>query len=431
MLSRWALALPFVIACDGPPLPGIPDAAAPAVEAGIDAGPVVQDWQSGSRLRARVRSGEGASIFIGWFDSKFNQACAFARAEDGLLRCLPDTHAIVTYADSACTQPLDVSGTAPQPTPLYGTSSDVCDRTVYRAEGNVTALRNEYVRSTGGGCTFTNQSGWEYEGATRVDPSEFVAATISTRPIDAALEARVLVADDGAQRVLGGRDIAHDAPCTLGSAADGTSVCAPSTDWKLPLGTCAGASFSLCASSPAPTAVSVPLGCGVIGAMLGPSNVCKTSAEIATYFPADTFALLALDVQPLGGGRLRPLFATRAGIPITANAFWDTAIQDVCTGPDRCLPKAVFYGLNGGGHYSDAACTKPAIVDDGSTCSATSWVQRSEGYYKRAEPLPVGAPLFSRAGGYLNNCAQVPSEPAYATTFYPLDAFAVLEDSIE
>jgi len=423
-----ALALPFVIACDGPPLPGISDAGV-AVDAGVvDAGPVVQDWQSGTRLRARVRSGEGARIFVGWFDTKLNEACAFLPAEDGRIRCLPDNHAFVTYADSACTQPLDVSGLAMAPAPLYGTSSDACEHTVYRGDGDVTALRNEYVRSTGGACTFTNQQGWEYEGATHVDASEFVAATITTRPIDAALDARVLVADDGAQRILGGRDIAHDVDCALASAPDGTPVCAPSDDWKTWSTACAGA-LSRCANAPPPTAVSVKQGCGVVGSMLYSTGACKTSAELATYVPAETFALLALEKEPLGAGRLRPLFAMRAGVPLTANTFWDTAIQDVCNGAyGLCLPAAESYDPNVGGVFSDEACTRHVIVVD-EACPTIGWIRGTTGYFKRTEPLAAGAPLYR--GGAYGGCFATPSQPAYATTFYPLDAFAVLEDSVE
>lgn len=60
---------------------------------------------SGARLKARVAvSDDGATQFLGWRDTEQNIDCAFMRASDGKLRCLPLTSGIGTlFADSQCT----------------------------------------------------------------------------------------------------------------------------------------------------------------------------------------------------------------------------------------------------------------------------------------------------------------------------------------
>jgi hypothetical protein len=76
------------------------------------------DYASGTRIKARVQStADGAKAFAGFYDTSLSTACAFNRAADDTLRCLPTTYAYagVYFGDSGCTTPIAYSsfGCAP------------------------------------------------------------------------------------------------------------------------------------------------------------------------------------------------------------------------------------------------------------------------------------------------------------------------------
>lgn len=64
--------------------------------------------ENGTRLKARYYvAADGARQFaLGWYDSERNENCAFQRASDGVMRCLPESTSAVTsyFLDSACTE---------------------------------------------------------------------------------------------------------------------------------------------------------------------------------------------------------------------------------------------------------------------------------------------------------------------------------------
>lgn len=105
----------LTIACDTPPIEGPPGPAGPKGDPGAvgPAGPAGGSTvKSGTRLKARVaRSDDGASQFLGWWDSELGMRCArnssLGRDPE---RCFPSVliGALVDgddvyFADSACT----------------------------------------------------------------------------------------------------------------------------------------------------------------------------------------------------------------------------------------------------------------------------------------------------------------------------------------
>lgn len=67
---------------------------------------------SGSRLKARRYVGEdGASQFIGWFDSQRAEICNFVDFLDGVLRCVPVWNGGSTdvFSDPGCTAPVKLA----------------------------------------------------------------------------------------------------------------------------------------------------------------------------------------------------------------------------------------------------------------------------------------------------------------------------------
>lgn len=63
-------------------------------------------WESGTRLRARVLTGEdGSRQFVGWYDSVLDANCFGQVASDGTRRCMPTpTASAIFFSDSGCTQ---------------------------------------------------------------------------------------------------------------------------------------------------------------------------------------------------------------------------------------------------------------------------------------------------------------------------------------
>ena len=74
------------------------------------------DWQSGSRLRARVeRASDGVSRLVGWRDTALGIDCAFARDTGGVIRCLPIEVLDLVYADATCARPMHRLGPCAAP----------------------------------------------------------------------------------------------------------------------------------------------------------------------------------------------------------------------------------------------------------------------------------------------------------------------------
>lgn len=93
----------LAIACDTPPVEGPPGPAGPAGPQGAvgPAGPPGGSTvKSGTRLKARVaRSPDGASQFLGWWDSDLGVRCDWDSISE---RCVPLTQNTSLFADPDC-----------------------------------------------------------------------------------------------------------------------------------------------------------------------------------------------------------------------------------------------------------------------------------------------------------------------------------------
>jgi hypothetical protein len=78
------------------------------LDAVVNPVPTVRAQESGTRLKAkRLVTADGASSFVGWYDSQRNEDCGFGPAPDGATRCLPQTYVTAfLYADSGCSEPI-------------------------------------------------------------------------------------------------------------------------------------------------------------------------------------------------------------------------------------------------------------------------------------------------------------------------------------
>ena len=66
-------------------------------------------YKSGSRIRARVaQTQDGAQMFLGWYDTEFEEPCTLVAAQDLKLRCLPGyvSAAGTFFSDANCSEPL-------------------------------------------------------------------------------------------------------------------------------------------------------------------------------------------------------------------------------------------------------------------------------------------------------------------------------------
>jgi hypothetical protein len=154
---------------------------------------------SGSRLKARryVADDGARSDQIGhWYDSARKEDCAFRRASDGAIRCIPMlTYALSFYADDQCTQQI-VSPSYGKPAcsedvkyaHTYDQNIPLCSNIGVRvhAFGSPTVPTWVHFKKSDGACVIysgleTSVTDWHTIGP-EIPPSEFVAATLVTDP---------------------------------------------------------------------------------------------------------------------------------------------------------------------------------------------------------------------------------------------------------
>ncbi|HXU74106.1 MAG TPA: hypothetical protein VN947_32535 [Polyangia bacterium] len=154
------------------------------------------DYASGSRIKARVTStSDGARAFAGFYDTQLSVACAFSRAADDSLRCLPSGVAYIggTYwSDAGCTTPLAYSNGC---TTMYASKSEstaTCVDIGYNATSyrtRIYAIASAYSGSmvwvgSPGSCTgiATPATTLFFNVGSEIAASTFAAGTIDTAP---------------------------------------------------------------------------------------------------------------------------------------------------------------------------------------------------------------------------------------------------------
>ncbi len=143
-----------------------------------------QELRAGTRLKVRKLVGDdGAEQQIGFFDTQLNMNCAFTKASDGSMRCLPTTtlQGGTYYIDAGCTQPI-VTGCddGSQYVRVAMNVGCVGGGVVTRVYDRGNAVTMQPFVGTPGNCMqsmFTGTVGEALTVGAEVAPTLFVAAT--------------------------------------------------------------------------------------------------------------------------------------------------------------------------------------------------------------------------------------------------------------
>jgi hypothetical protein len=369
---------------------------------------------SGSRLRAIVDDGgEGATVFVGWQDTTLSLDCAFARAADGELRCLPLPHASasltsgdIVYLDAECTMPARVAtGSETPPRMFPGPAREPADacgdvRSPIFERGEPLPIEGRFLFYDYDGCQpFGAAFDATYQlfalGA-EVSADTFVRASVRDEARSDRIAAHVAVADDGARQTLGlldrreGNDCTvvswlapdrcvpnvvawvvgdfADAACTMPSAyssdfaplSGGGGECAPAPVLAIdPYTECSPRFYAL--EGEVPTAYRGD-----------PCAVSDASGHVnwlvGAELPAD--ALPAVEIGGgSGSGRLlaRASAAENGRLLVQEGDFLDGETGepcrpgDLCDGSRRCIPTNLASVAEAERRFADAACTQALV----------------------------------------------------------------------
>jgi hypothetical protein len=448
-------------------------------------------FESGSRLRARIYDGGEARAFIHWHDIQRDEDCSFARATDGVWRCLPDGNGI-GYLDAACTSPFAVvpgANPAPSATRGDGQGGAACDGAssqypVYAVGAPISVTSVAFYRD-GATCLQTTPPDASYDtyalGA-ELDPSAFVAADLVDEARGRRLAARIFKAEDGAIEIARILDVRRGQECMLPPLALDEGPCLP-IDLAWSIGEFADAACSqptAYTSSFAPggvgpgcpgpgVAVSYEFSaCGDVtlgfnkladavstAYSLDQNGQCVADAigghmdyRLGAAIPATDFADLFHDAA--GGGRLRSAeiaardggggFMTESYLP-----FFDSQLNrrcapmEFCDGSYHCLPTDLPQSAP---YYADAACSQRLALAYTSPDCATAppptrviFYPPSGGCYTTATIYDLGAPRSPSEVWRLDSggCVSAPTDQGAGFHYYavgaqvPIDTYATVQ----
>jgi hypothetical protein len=140
---------------------------------------------SGRLVPALVADASNPSLVSHWHDTERDVDCAFTRASDGKLRCLPSTTAARLFStDGKCTSPSHVAVLTEVPCTGFSgyalVTSDACPSTtrVFAITGDPHDITNASAEIAPGRCAAfsTVQKGYD---ATEVDPTQFVEGALA------------------------------------------------------------------------------------------------------------------------------------------------------------------------------------------------------------------------------------------------------------
>jgi hypothetical protein len=138
--------------------------------------------ESGSRLKARrYVATDGATQFVGWWDSERKENCGFARATDSKLRCLPVAVAASYFSDPGCTKPAALACEPPKYMGKAEASTLCGGETRTRIYLTGPSSGQAYYMGTPANCFAgsTLEGIYAYGVGAEVPASEFVAAAES------------------------------------------------------------------------------------------------------------------------------------------------------------------------------------------------------------------------------------------------------------
>lgn len=440
-------------------------------------------FESGTRLRAHVLDGgDGAAVFVDWWDSELDETCAFMDVVDGSKRCVPipvHTSYRVVFADSACTVPAVLAFATPLDYAFETLPS--CSEAVVRVHRVGAEIGSTVAyQSVDGACTSEPISGAVLFSLEPVDTTRFVSATVGLER-RGGLSVEVLTAEDGAKQLGRTIDTERMQPCTTRIAdSEATALfprCVPQSEWivdgyftspdcssgeggafycsfegcdapalavrRTPSDACATPVFQLFEIGPAERSYADRPSEGCVEVTFGPCTFHPPRTEIAP----GTFPEIADGA--LGTGRLRALVRTAAGDArpiLSRNLFRDEERAELCRpmmfDDDvlRCVSIDAKVINSYETHYTDAACTRRIVA--GAACGGPPpyalEVDSPEGEIDSNAPVRalhrVGAP-YTGAAFRLFEGACSPIEPATDAWLVedrlPSSALATVTDRIE
>jgi hypothetical protein len=187
-----------------------------------------------SRLMTEVLvSADGAYSVTDWVDSLGDMPCRFARASDGLLRCLPHSRPASRYfADEQCSEKLfEGESCEGMPAAFSVPVAESCP-VQWSAREAVAHEGVSYALQTPSEC----QSEAALEGpmlyslGDEIAPAQYVAIELTSDDLGPRrLHARYRTSSDGFCAFLGWWDTDLNEQCSFQRAADGTVRCLPGT----------------------------------------------------------------------------------------------------------------------------------------------------------------------------------------------------------
>lgn len=203
---------------------------------------------SGGRLRAHVLDdGDGTLAFLEWHDTELNAACAYRRAEDGMVRCLPwvrdgvipDVTRVV-YTDPTCDQAALVlleGAPVPRNTHDAGTLEPGCGEPLYavhrvasdRIEAGAVYLRSGAMRECTAIAAGVPEGTVLHPLAEKLAPERFVVAQQRFGPSEGRLRPIELRGDDGSFQRAGIWDAEREEPCFRHPSS--IDLCVPDAAW--------------------------------------------------------------------------------------------------------------------------------------------------------------------------------------------------------
>jgi hypothetical protein len=363
----------------------------------------------GTRLKARWMVGpEGQRAFAGYYDTMLSTICAFRRAADGELRCLPSgfllESPIVTFADDACTVPAaSYNGGDCNPDAFIrrkDTTNPCQTREHIYARGDRLAGNRTFSKS-GSPPSCRPETGLDTEVAFRVGAelpvAMFVKATDVPQPAgSAALQLVERHSDDGAVSSGGWQNRATGTRCELWELDDHVDHCFPATarlsETTFSEGTCVQNAAFFTGSCAMPTvALQTSSSCPITfhPVALGPamSTVYRVSDGMCTAqpaasgleyrsldmdVPADPYPPLQTQIEQQPWRLERRVQAAPDGSGAQLFGFHDRTRNELCVpynfgGKYRCGPDDTveFHYL-----YADAQCTRPLLALDSNSCAS-------------------------------------------------------------
>lgn len=407
-----AAALVLVACARGEPARPTPDAGAPSPAP-------LRDFASGTRLHVVRWVFDDVEMVRELHDVALDVACDFD-LPGATRRCLPSARAVHRegagpYADAACAEPWAASE-AQAPFAVV-TPRDACAGAPVVHRTGPIEERTAFFRD-GDACvraafTVTMQPLREV-----IPADSFVAAHEQNERRDGRIDARVLVADDGARVTIGGFDRVRGEVVAPDDAADGLLRWLPArvafrNAGADPPAHCAAAATKIASSASCALSAALVLEgiCGrgrfhALGAPIADCIAGSLAFALGDAIPADTFVRATYTDRGWGDVRRRSFDDVMLGGLVDAASGEPCRVVLASDGVPRCLPDEVAFVA----YFADPACETPAFARPITGCEIGAPRTLVRDGARAYEVVGTAASLYESRGG-----ACAPFEPTVAS----------------